>query len=875
MKKNLLLAVSLFLTVSLSAQTSTANNSFIAAWSAKHNTNNVFKRAVLDFSDSNLIVEWNNHKMIQPSTQNIHTISYDNTEHALKIAYTYIGDGTADNYDGAVTMGYGYTRKNDSTSQGSTNAFNPFLENDSIIGSYIDMSDVNNRSIRFTYKVKNLDLTDSASIRFDLFDVNGRETNDNSSSIKKRLQTGNQWQTITCYWGYNSSNDPGYITGWNQDALTFADGYSEKWWEISNGQNKTIATSGLPTPTSRPYTVPLDTNFILPQILFQINSGSKSDSWVRNMGMGKLDAQLDVYISSIEMGNFDATEAETYRFTSQITQLAKKTNNLTGTVYFDADKSGSYTTGDSYLQNQEVLLMPDSIFTFTDNHGLYHFTVDSGKVYSVTVIPFSPFLKGLGSLSTSTSKISADLQLGSIGLFGSDIVSFSSNLTSGVHRCGEDVPFYYSIANTGTIPADALVGISIDKRAHVIETIPFPDSTASDGHLYWKYSNLVISEHKQILLMVNIPSATLDNFLYTADVYNNDSVIASSNLNLQTLCSYDPNDITVTPIGVNAEKLTLKNNELQYTIRFQNTGNDYAYNVRVTDTLDSHLDVSTFKIIASSHNVRTEISSQGIVTFYFDNIMLPDSSVDYLGSNGFVSYSITPKLNVAENTRINNTAYIYFDKNPAIITNTTLNTLVSSLPCSQAITSITRFATPSVVVNGQSYMKSGIYVQPLLNACGCDSTLKLQVIATSIVGDLNGNGQIDGNEFAGDINGNGLIDGNEIVGDVNGDGSIDNNEVKGDVNGDGVLNSNDKMAVNEIQIDNLSIYPIPVKEYAIISVQKDQNFSVTIIDIVGQTIAIQTGIGSIKIDCSHFKNGLYFARIQSNDSTVVKSFVKE
>src|ERR1035437_614477 len=166
MKKNILVISLLLLTLSVFSQYYTADNVFMSAWTAKHNTNNVYKRAIIDFSDSNLIVEWNKHKMIQPSTQNIHTLSYDNTEHALKIAYQYIGDGIADNYDGAVTMGYGYRRKNDSTTQGSTNVFNPFLENDSIIGSYIDMSDLNNRSIRVTYKVKNL--LDSASIRIDL-----------------------------------------------------------------------------------------------------------------------------------------------------------------------------------------------------------------------------------------------------------------------------------------------------------------------------------------------------------------------------------------------------------------------------------------------------------------------------------------------------------------------------------------------------------------------------------------------------------------------------------------------------------------------------------------------------------------------------------
>jgi hypothetical protein len=318
MKRHLLIVSLLLLTLSAFSQWYTADDVFMSAWSAKHNSGTQYRRAVLDFSDSNLFVEWSKHKLVQPSTQNIHTLSYDYTEQALKIAYHYIGVGAADNYDGAVTLGYGYIRKNDSTSQGNTQLFNPFIEQDSIIGSYINMSDVNNRSIRVTYKVKNL--SDIASIRIDLFDVNGRETNDNASSIKKNLQIGDEWKTISGYWGRDSQSDPDYVYGWNQDALTFCDGYSEKWWEVNNGQSNTTPTQGLPVPLSRPYTVPLDSTLILPQILFQLNSGSASDSWVKNMGNGTQDSQFEVYIKTLEMGDFTATEAETFRYQSPLTQ---------------------------------------------------------------------------------------------------------------------------------------------------------------------------------------------------------------------------------------------------------------------------------------------------------------------------------------------------------------------------------------------------------------------------------------------------------------------------------------------------------------------------------------------------------------------------
>jgi hypothetical protein len=55
--------------------------------------------------------------------------------------------------------------------------------------------------------------------------------------------------------------------------------------------------------------------------------------------------------------------------------------------------------------------------------------------------------------------------------------------------------------------------------------------------------------------------------------------------------------------------------------------------------------------------------------------MLPDSGANVAASQGFVSYKVKPRYGLAEGTQIKNTGYIYFDYNPAVVTNTTLNTI--------------------------------------------------------------------------------------------------------------------------------------------------------------------------------------------------------
>jgi photosystem II stability/assembly factor-like uncharacterized protein len=141
--------------------------------------------------------------------------------------------------------------------------------------------------------------------------------------------------------------------------------------------------------------------------------------------------------------------------------------------------------------------------------------------------------------------------------------------------------------------------------------------------------------------------------------------------------AYDPNDKLVWPKGVGSAGNIEPRTPLRYTLRFQNTGTDTAFNVVVRDTLSQHLDIESFQLGASSHPCRLVVSGQGrpVLNFHFDNILLPDSNANEPMSHGQVTFTIRPKRNLPPGTRIENFADIYFDFNDPIRTNTTVNTL--------------------------------------------------------------------------------------------------------------------------------------------------------------------------------------------------------
>jgi uncharacterized repeat protein (TIGR01451 family) len=137
--------------------------------------------------------------------------------------------------------------------------------------------------------------------------------------------------------------------------------------------------------------------------------------------------------------------------------------------------------------------------------------------------------------------------------------------------------------------------------------------------------------------------------------------------------SYDPNDKRGYPHGVTNMNYIQPNQQLQYVIRFQNTGTDTAFTVVIRDTLDLDLNIFTVTPGVSSHNYEFRMYGPRVLEWRFDNILLPDSTTNSVGSNGFVTFHVEQNPNLSPGTVITNDADIYFDYNDPITTNTTIH----------------------------------------------------------------------------------------------------------------------------------------------------------------------------------------------------------
>jgi uncharacterized repeat protein (TIGR01451 family) len=137
--------------------------------------------------------------------------------------------------------------------------------------------------------------------------------------------------------------------------------------------------------------------------------------------------------------------------------------------------------------------------------------------------------------------------------------------------------------------------------------------------------------------------------------------------------SCDPNAISVVPNN----GCLYSGNKLTYTIQFENTGNDTAFNIYVLDTMSDNLNLETMRVIMASHSMDVSLIHSGgynILKFDFPDIDLLDSSHHGLCNGAFV-YSIDAKNSLPDGTQIPNRVGIYFDYNPVVLTNTVVNTI--------------------------------------------------------------------------------------------------------------------------------------------------------------------------------------------------------
>ncbi|MEM7163509.1 MAG: T9SS type A sorting domain-containing protein [Bacteroidota bacterium] len=356
---------------------------------------------------------------------------------------------------------------------------------------------------------------------------------------------------------------------------------------------------------------------------------------------------------------------------------------LSGNVFFDQNENGLQDSLETGLSSMPINIAPDAYLNLSSSEGDYAFLVGIGN-HEVSID-----IDTLWNLTTDYDLydvlVNEDVPINDtlhFGLFPDTLFSIlDAEITSSFERCLDTTNLWISAKNLGTTLPNGLITLSLDQGIQFYQANIAPDSIVGQN-LYWNFDSLYYFSEYGIQLEMIMPVFDPFDFHYTSQLTVNelDSVgnitqQIEEHWNFELSCSYDPNDKLVDPIGMGNEGYIFNETDLEYIIRFQNTGNDTAYVVTIIDTLDQHLDIESFQFLTSSHEPEINLYENGKLEFIFNDINLPDSGANFLGSQGFVRYRISPLPGLTEQTEIRNEAYIFFDNNVPIQTNEVLNTI--------------------------------------------------------------------------------------------------------------------------------------------------------------------------------------------------------
>lgn len=377
---------------------------------------------------------------------------------------------------------------------------------------------------------------------------------------------------------------------------------------------------------------------------------------------------------------------------------------VSGSTYFDENCDGEFNNGENLISGQTIYRDDNTPIGFSNQQGEFTTYVVTDQVHNL-------YTSQLSGFSSNTIEVFEEEPVEVTGDFGYCLQSELIDLGVSVSpvglppRPGFPVEYEVCVTNHGSVSTGAEVTFDYTNMPNV-SVIESDGGTDSGSSITWSIDELdLFQTHCFSVAMqvaVGTPAGTVMNPVASVqptppgidmNVHNDQHSFIH-----EVVAAYDPNDKNVDyPLVNYTEMEPGEGAELEYLIRFQNTGNFFATFVRVEDELPELLDLSTIEMIHASHDYELIFHEGQLVEWYFDNIMLPDSTSDEPGSHGHIHFRIKTVPDVSLEDVIENSASIFFDFKEPVITEPAITSFVD---CSEGSLSI---VTPDVICEGDPF----------------------------------------------------------------------------------------------------------------------------------------------------------------------------
>ena len=306
-------------------------------------------------------------------------------------------------------------------------------------------------------------------------------------------------------------------------------------------------------------------------------------------------------------------------------------------AFLDLDNDGVFNNDDTPFTNGFFTYEMNNDGSPTTVNGTYGgfniFSYDNANTYDITLSTNA----GYESCYTISTALFEDVStvIGSTVFIDIPVIEQSQCedlavylIPSASPRPGFDYYNYLVIENEGfsTIDSGTVTFINDPQVTYLGASYASSDVviTPNANGLTLDFVDLAPGETKSVWIEMNVPaSISLGEFLTNTATYTtaaNDVVVDNNTsvLSQEVIGSYDPNDIAEShgPEIVYEDFITT-NEYLYYTVRFQNVGTAEAINVRIENTIDPLLDISTLEVLQASHSEVLKVVGNQL-TWYFD-----------------------------------------------------------------------------------------------------------------------------------------------------------------------------------------------------------------------------------------------------------------
>ncbi len=345
---------------------------------------------------------------------------------------------------------------------------------------------------------------------------------------------------------------------------------------------------------------------------------------------------------------------------------------ITGQVFFDINNNSSKDEDEPVLEGVKIKSAKagNEVISATVNGQYFNNVSDTGS--------FTTSLVAEGAVNYIASPVSRS------SLFENgkrmDTVNFAVHTLPGAKDCeilmrsftpatySSTVKYKISVINrVAETVYNKQVRLIKDRHLDTLQIFPYASNTAGDS-IYWTIDSLLPGKSTDFFVTLKVGSPVEeDNFTaISSSAYfedeedinpeNNESILVQNIVsNFCINCKEEVHDGFISMTDV------INQDDLLYTIRFQNPWYVSGNEIVIKDTLPAGLNGESFEMVDASHPYILKIKKGKYVEWELPKMNLPDTFHYGSYATGYITYKIKPATGLLPGDSIINTAFLSLD----------------------------------------------------------------------------------------------------------------------------------------------------------------------------------------------------------------------